>query len=69
MTAPSTSTSTSLKDYLKRYESAGQEQHKKKKKKKITKNSAPVGVLVVDEDPVWGKPIIPDAEEEPEGKF
>lgn len=50
----------SLKEYLKRYESNTEEDKKKKKKKKktasTTKQNA-LGVLVVDEDPVWQKPI------------
>ncbi|XP_047075093.1 BUD13 homolog [Lolium rigidum] len=60
---PSASTSgaaVSMKDYLKRYQSgpAAADQKKAKKKKK-TKPSAPAGagVLIVDEDPVWQKPV------------
>ncbi|XP_022155542.1 BUD13 homolog [Momordica charantia] len=53
--------SNSLKEYLKRYESNTEEDKKKKKKKKkttvATKPNA-LGVLVVDQDPVWQKPII-----------
>lgn len=47
--------STSLKEYLKRYESNDEVEKKKKKKKK----SKPVAnsVLVVDEDPIWQKPV------------
>lgn len=50
--------SNSLKDYLKRYES-NPEEEKKKKKKKTKKKSLPqaTGLLVVDEDPAWQKPI------------
>ncbi|GLT81203.1 hypothetical protein SLA2020_526010 [Shorea laevis] len=58
--------STSLKEYLKRYESKGEEEEKKKKKKK--KKSKPglgsTSVLVVDEDPIWQKPVNLDEEEE-----
>ncbi|XP_057538554.1 uncharacterized protein LOC130816006 [Amaranthus tricolor] len=46
--------STSLKEYLKKYETNAPEEKKKKRKK--TKAVAS-GVLVVDEDPVWQKPI------------
>ncbi|KAJ0977322.1 hypothetical protein J5N97_012796 [Dioscorea zingiberensis] len=55
-TAP---TSISLKDYLKRYESgAGDPKATKKKKKKASKpSSTNPGVIVVDEDPVWQKPV------------
>ncbi|KAL9303967.1 hypothetical protein ACSQ67_021230 [Phaseolus vulgaris] len=55
--------SNSLKDYLKRYESNTVEE-KKKTKKKQKKKSQPqtTGLLVVDEDPTWQKPI--DLEEE-----
>lgn len=56
--------SNSLKDYLKRYESKSEEQEKKKKKKKKTKPAGAVGVLVVDEDPVWQKPVAIEEEEE-----
>ncbi|KAJ4836393.1 hypothetical protein Tsubulata_021514 [Turnera subulata] len=61
---------SSLKEYLKRYQSpneAEEEKKKKKKKKKKENNtrSAGPGVLVVDEDPVWQKPVrIEDEEEE-----
>ncbi|GMI79276.1 Bud siteselection protein 13 [Hibiscus trionum] len=49
---------SSLKEYLKRYETTNQEeeQKKKRKKKKKTKPESS-GVLVVDEDPVWQKPV------------
>lgn len=58
--------SVSLKEYLKRYENpTGEENKKKKKKKKETKANAAGGVRVVDEDPIWQKPIkIEDEEEE-----
>ncbi|OWM88303.1 BUD13 homolog [Punica granatum] len=60
--AASTSGSKSLKEYLKRYESSGVEEEKKKKKKKTKKKggaeTAGAGaILVVDEDPIWQKPI------------
>lgn len=48
--------SNSLKDYLKRYESNPEEDKKKKKRKKKTLPQA-TGLLVVDEDPAWQKPI------------
>lgn len=60
--------STSLKEYLKKYETNAPEEKKKKRKK--TKAVAS-GVLVVDEDPVWQKPINlekEDANDSP-GKF
>ncbi|TYG47095.1 hypothetical protein ES288_D11G310600v1 [Gossypium darwinii] len=49
---------SSLKEYLKRYETKNEEeeQKKKRKKKKKTKPESS-GVLVVDEDPVWQKPV------------
>ena len=54
-----------MKDYLKRYQSgpaAAGDQKKAKKKKKNPKPSAG-GVLIVDEDPVWQKPVqIPEDE-------
>lgn len=52
--------SNSLKDYLKRYESNTEEEKKSKKKKKLKKKTQPpqaTGLLVVDEDPAWQKPI------------
>lgn len=52
--------SNSLKDYLKRYESNTEEEKKNtKKKKQKKKKSQPqtTGILVVDEDPVWQKPV------------
>lgn len=48
--------SKSLKDYLKRYGSNNEEEKKKKKKKPKATPKA-LGVLVVDEDPVWQKPV------------
>lgn len=58
MVAPS-SGSNSLKEYLKRYENNVEEEEKKKKKKKKKVKTKPDmnGVLVVDEDPVWQKPV------------
>lgn len=52
--------SKSLKEYLKRYESNTEEDKKKKKKKRTTAATKPnaLGVLVVDEDPIWQKPVI-----------
>ncbi|KAL2901566.1 BUD13-like protein [Bienertia sinuspersici] len=62
MAAP---TSSSLKEYLKKYESnvTEEEKKKKKKKKKAKPTSLASGVLVVDEDPVWQKPVNLDEEE------
>ncbi|KAF5477707.1 hypothetical protein F2P56_004324 [Juglans regia] len=59
MVTASTSGSKSLKEYLKRYESNDEEEKKKKKRKKKVVQSKPdvKGVLVVDEDPVWQKPV------------
>ncbi|CAH1453128.1 unnamed protein product [Lactuca virosa] len=57
MVAPSLG-SSSLKKYLKRYENNEEEEKKKKKKKKKMKTKPDMnGVLVVDEDPVWQKPV------------
>lgn len=66
MAAASTSVSKSLKEYLKRYESKEEEENKKKKKKKKVVQSKPDsrGVLVVDEDPVWQKPVNLEEENE-----
>ncbi|CAH9066308.1 unnamed protein product [Cuscuta europaea] len=61
MVAPSSNTS-SLKDYLKKYDSGYEEEKKKKKKKKAKPNIT--GVVIVDEDPVWQKPEIIDDNEE-----
>lgn len=59
----------SLKDYLKKYESNSNEEEKKKKKKKKmmkkTDSTHAAGVLIVDEDPVWQKPV--NLEEEDDG--
>ncbi|XP_031096161.1 BUD13 homolog isoform X2 [Ipomoea triloba] len=62
MVAPS-SDSTSLKEYLKKYESGYEEEKKKKKKKKKAKTDIS-GVIIVDEDPVWQKPVTIDEEED-----
>ncbi|XP_057478674.1 uncharacterized protein LOC130766024 isoform X2 [Actinidia eriantha] len=62
MVAATSSASGSLKEYLKRYESKSEEEKKKKKKKKKAKPDA-LGVLVVDEDPVWQKPVKVDEDE------
>ncbi|BFG42737.1 hypothetical protein CerSpe_290110 [Prunus speciosa] len=51
------SSSKSLKEYLKRYEGISEEEKKKKKKKKQKSKSEAMGVLVVDEDPAWQKPV------------
>ncbi|KAG9146356.1 hypothetical protein Leryth_018409 [Lithospermum erythrorhizon] len=60
------STSASLKEYLKRYESNIEEdkKKKKKKKKKTEVKTDSRGVVVVDEDPVWQKPVNLDEEED-----
>lgn len=64
MVAPS-SGSNSLKEYLKRYENPVEEDKKKKKKKKKTKTKPDMnGVLVVDEDPVWQKPLQVEQEDD-----
>ncbi|XP_075495330.1 uncharacterized protein LOC142532774 isoform X2 [Primulina tabacum] len=57
------SKSTSLKDYLKKYTS--NDDAEKKKKKKIKKGK-PVseGVLIVDEDPTWQRPVKLNEEED-----
>lgn len=60
--AAATSSSVSLKEYLKRYENSNEEEKKKKKKKKKLKPEVK-GVLVVDEDPVWQKPVNLEEEE------
>ncbi|KAH9616805.1 hypothetical protein KSS87_021755 [Heliosperma pusillum] len=61
------SASSSLKEYLKKYENNENEEKKRKKKKPKT---VATGVLVVDEDPVWQKPVNLEEEEEdePEGE-
>lgn len=62
MVAPS-SGSKSLKEYLKRYENNVEDEKKKKKKKKKAKPDMN-GVLVVDEDPIWQKPVNVEEEED-----
>ncbi|MCL7051478.1 hypothetical protein MKW94_002589 [Papaver nudicaule] len=57
------SKSLSLKEYLKKYENTNEVEKKKKKKSKIPKKD-PMGVLVVDEDPVWHKPVNVENEDE-----
>lgn len=53
--------SNSLKEYLKRYESNPEEgttmAKKKKKQKKKKPQTQGTGLVVVDEDPVWQKPV------------
>ncbi|XAR64121.1 hypothetical protein NMG60_11024340 [Bertholletia excelsa] len=56
MATHSSLASTSLKEYLKRYENNHEEEKKKKKKKKKAKRDA-TGVVIVDEDPVWQKSV------------
>lgn len=56
----------SLKEYLKRYESNNTEEEKKKRKRKKKPRTDAAGVLIVDEDPVWQKPVKIDEEEENE---
>ncbi|XP_068668057.1 uncharacterized protein [Aristolochia californica] len=58
----SESKSVSLKEYLKRYESNAEEPKKKKKKKKKMKPDT-LGVRIIDEDPVWQKPVKLDDED------
>ncbi|KAG8376076.1 hypothetical protein BUALT_Bualt09G0025900 [Buddleja alternifolia] len=53
----------SLKEYLKKYTNNDDEEKKKKKKKRKVKPDA-AGVLVVDEDPIWQKPVKLDEDEE-----
>ncbi|KAM7259587.1 hypothetical protein ACFE04_015328 [Oxalis oulophora] len=62
--ATSTTGAKSLKDYLKRYEGDNNNNDdditkKKKKKKKHQQKAKPVsqGLIVMDEDPVWQKPV------------
>lgn len=66
--AAATSKSASLKEYLKRYENKAEEEKKKRKKKKKSKPDA-LGVVVVDEDPVWQKPVnLEEDEDDSAGK-
>lgn len=57
--------SSSLKEYLKRYQDGNEEENKKKKKKKV-KGTTSAGVLVVDGDPIWQKPVTMGEEEDNE---
>ncbi|CAN1181218.1 BUD13 homolog [Linum perenne] len=57
------SASDSLKEYLKKHYETNDEQDKKKKKKKRNIKPAAIGVFVVDEDPVWQKPVKIEEEE------
>ena len=57
----------SMKEYLTRYQSGpGADGDQKKAKKKTKKKPKPAagrgGVLIVDEDPVWQKPVQVDEE-------
>ncbi|XP_027075738.1 BUD13 homolog [Coffea eugenioides] len=56
--------SSSLKEYLKRYQDGNEEEDKKKKKKKKKAKQVDTGVVVVDEDPIWQKPVRIEEEEE-----
>jgi len=68
MAGASLSASTSLKEYLKRYVNKDEEEKKKKKKKRKTRPDA-LGVVVVDEDPVWQKPVkLEDENDDSAGK-
>ncbi|KAI3873830.1 hypothetical protein MKW92_052194 [Papaver armeniacum] len=58
------SKSQSLKEYLKKYENTNEVEKKKKKKKSKMPKKDPMGVLVVDEDPVWQKPVNVENEDE-----
>lgn len=61
------SKSTSLKDYLKKYTSNDDAE---KKKKKIKKGKAVAeGVLIVDEDPTWQRPVKLNEEEDSAGNY
>jgi hypothetical protein len=71
MAGGSTSAAVSMKDYLKRYQSSTEDPTKKKKKKKKVEKPKPsaMGVLVVDEDPVWQKPVQLEEESDSDGEF
>lgn len=58
---------SSLKEYLKKY-TCNSEEEKKKKKKRRPKPAAK-GVVVVDEDPVWQKPVDLEIEEDSTGNL
>lgn len=55
--------SSSLKEYLKKYHQDGNEEENTKKKKKKKVRQVHTGVIVVDEDPVWQKPVKIEEEE------
>ncbi|KAE8677725.1 Detected protein of unknown function [Hibiscus syriacus] len=58
---------SSLKEYLKRYETKNEEEEqkkKRKKKKKIKPESS--GMLVVDQDPIWQKPVKVEEDDSPD---
>lgn len=61
--------SMSLKEYLKKYQDGNEDENKKKKKKKAKQVNT--GVLVVDQDPMWQKPVKIEEEEDNDaaGKF
>lgn len=71
MAGGSTSASVSMKEYLKRYQSGTEDPTKKKKKKKKAEKPKPsaTGVLVVDGDPVWQKPVQLEEESDSDGEF
>ncbi|ONK59488.1 uncharacterized protein A4U43_C08F6950 [Asparagus officinalis] len=52
-----------LKKYLSRSDDQTKRKKKKKKDKNLRPNPAAAGFLVVDEDPVWQKPVIYEEEE------
>lgn len=54
----------SLKDYLKKYQDGNEEGEKKLKKKKMKSKAENAGVIVVDEDPIWQKPVKLEEEED-----
>ncbi|XP_042065937.1 BUD13 homolog [Salvia splendens] len=54
----------SLKEYLKKYTSNDDKDKDKKKKKKRKAKPNASGVIVVDEDPVWQKPVNVEDEED-----
>lgn len=56
MAASTAASASSLKEYLKRYET-NYEEEKKKSKKKKRKQPVVNSVCVVDEDPIWQKPV------------
>lgn len=55
---------SSLKDYLKKYQDGNVEEEKKLKKKKMKSKAENSGVIIVDQDPVWQKPVKLEEEEE-----